>query len=78
LKGEQNLALTGIRSPDRLASSESLYRLSYPGPHTYIELGKGNIYRIRYRHTYIELGKGNIYRIRYRHTYIELGKGTHV
>ena len=28
----ENLALTGIRSPDRPARSESLYRLSYPGP----------------------------------------------
>jgi hypothetical protein len=27
-----NLAPTGIRSPDRPARSESLYRLSYPGP----------------------------------------------
>ena len=27
----ENLAPTGIRSPDRLARSESLYRLSYPG-----------------------------------------------
>ena len=26
------LAHTGIRSPDRPARSESLYRLSYPGP----------------------------------------------
>ena len=26
----QNLALTGIRSPDRPARSQSLYRLSYP------------------------------------------------
>jgi hypothetical protein len=26
------LLLTGIRSPDRPAHSESLYRLSYPGP----------------------------------------------
>jgi hypothetical protein len=30
--GEENLAPTGIRSPDRPARSESLYRLSYPGP----------------------------------------------
>ena len=30
--GAENLALTGIRSPDRPARSESLYRLSYPGP----------------------------------------------
>ena len=30
--GAKNLAPTGIRSPDRSARSESLYRLSYPGP----------------------------------------------
>ena len=31
--GAENLAPpTGIRSPDRPAPSESLYRLSYPGP----------------------------------------------
>ena len=30
--GAENLAPTGIRSPDRPARSESLYRLSYPGP----------------------------------------------
>ena len=29
--GAENLAPTGIRSPDRSARSESLYRLSYPG-----------------------------------------------
>jgi hypothetical protein len=28
----KNLAPTGIRSPDRPARSQSLYRLSYPGP----------------------------------------------
>jgi hypothetical protein len=28
----ENLALTGIRSPDRPAPSESLHRLRYPGP----------------------------------------------
>jgi hypothetical protein len=28
----ENLAPTGIRSPDRPTSSESLYRLSYRGP----------------------------------------------
>jgi hypothetical protein len=28
----KNLALTGIRSPDRPGCSQSLYRLSYPGP----------------------------------------------
>jgi hypothetical protein len=29
--GTENLDSTGIRSPDRSARSESLYRLSYPG-----------------------------------------------
>ena len=29
----ENLAPTGIRSPDCPARSESLYRLSYPGPY---------------------------------------------
>jgi len=28
----ENLAINGIRYPDRPARSESLYRLSYPGP----------------------------------------------
>jgi hypothetical protein len=31
-KGAENLAPTGIRSLDRRARSQSLYRLSYPGP----------------------------------------------
>jgi hypothetical protein len=30
--GAENLATTGIRSPDLPARSESLYRLNYPGP----------------------------------------------
>ena len=30
--GVEDLAPTSIRSPDRPARSESLYRLSYPGP----------------------------------------------
>jgi len=30
--GAENLVPTGIRSPDRPARSESLYRLSYPSP----------------------------------------------
>jgi hypothetical protein len=30
--GAENLASTGIRSPDRLDRSESLYRLNYPDP----------------------------------------------
>ena len=33
--GAENLAHTGIRFPDRPARSESLYRLSYPGPNPY-------------------------------------------
>jgi hypothetical protein len=33
LEGAENHAPTGIRSPDRQARSESLYRLSYPGQH---------------------------------------------
>jgi hypothetical protein len=33
--GAENLAPTGFRSPDRPVRSESLYRLSYPGPHLY-------------------------------------------
>ena len=32
LTGAENLAPTRIRSPDRPARSQSLYRLSYPGP----------------------------------------------
>jgi len=37
-KGVENLAPSGIQSPDRLARSESLYRLSYPGPIYTVEL----------------------------------------
>jgi hypothetical protein len=33
--GAENLATTGIRSPDRQARSQSLYRLRYPA-HIYI------------------------------------------
>lgn len=32
--GEENIAPSGIRFPDRRAYSEALYRLSYPGPHS--------------------------------------------
>ena len=32
LEGAENLSPTGIRSPDRPARTELLYRLSYPGP----------------------------------------------
>ena len=42
--GAEELAPTGIRSPDREARSESLYRLSYPGPprypNTYYQMNK--------------------------------------
>jgi len=36
--GVENLVSTGIRSPDRPASSESLYRLSYPGSQQVLSL----------------------------------------
>ena len=36
--GAENLAPTGIRSPDRPSRSESLYRLSYPGPQLDLEV----------------------------------------
>jgi hypothetical protein len=40
----ENLAHTGIRSPDRPALSESLYRLSYPGPFvTNTDLGESAV-----------------------------------
>jgi hypothetical protein len=44
--GLENLAPTGIRSPDRPARSQSLYRLSYPAPHSRYEglLITGNPY----------------------------------
>ena len=32
-KGGENLALTGIRYPERPARRQSLYRLGYRGPH---------------------------------------------
>jgi hypothetical protein len=35
--GVENLAPTGIRSPDRQVRSESLYRLSYRGPHVLLK-----------------------------------------
>jgi hypothetical protein len=38
LDGYGKSRLTGIRSPDRPARSESLYRLSYPGPAVTLEL----------------------------------------
>ena len=35
---EENLASTGILSPDRPARSESVYRLSYLGPSNFLQL----------------------------------------
>ena len=45
--GAENLAPTGIRSPDRPASSESLYQLSYSGPHSIILLRNKLTFRNR-------------------------------
>jgi hypothetical protein len=39
--GAENLAPTGFRSPARPVSSESLYRLSYPGP-LLVTIGRQN------------------------------------
>ena len=44
--GVENLATTGLRSPYRPARSESLHRLSYPGPHL-------NMYTYVYRYVYV-------------------------
>ena len=55
--GAENLAPAGIRSLGRPGRSESLYRLSYPGPYQYV-----NVYfylkdpqEIRYLQIYIQL-----------------------
>jgi hypothetical protein len=42
--GAGTLTLTGVRSPDRPARRESLYRLSYPGPQVLGEEGNGRTY----------------------------------
>ena len=44
LDGCENLALTGIRSPERPARSESLYGLSYPGR-------QANLFHDKFVHT---------------------------
>jgi len=44
--GAEELALAGIRSSDRPAPSNSLYRLSHPGP----PKNGGNIHQITLRH----------------------------
>jgi hypothetical protein len=49
LEGAENLSPTGIRSPDRPAHSQSLYRLSYPA-HTdsySIDMIKNDVYDVR-------------------------------
>ena len=43
--GAENLAPTVIRSPDRPARSESLYRLSYPGPSTLNKITEISMWR---------------------------------
>jgi hypothetical protein len=45
--GTENLATTGIRSPDRLPRSELLYRLSYSGPHSRFLVAYIHIYVIK-------------------------------
>jgi hypothetical protein len=42
--GEGNLTPTGIRSPDRPARSQSLYRLSHCGPHQ--DRGEGTVFSV--------------------------------
>jgi hypothetical protein len=42
----ENLAPTGIRSPDRPARSESLYRLRHPGLHSKVGYCRPNSYSI--------------------------------
>jgi len=54
--GAENFAPTGIRSLDRPARSESLYRLSYPSPH-YIYI---YIYMQTHTHTIIHTQGGPV------------------
>ena len=56
--GAENLAPTGIRSPDRRARSESLYRLSYPGPSVFKKIlhnfeGSCILYWISYQNWFV-------------------------
>jgi hypothetical protein len=48
--GAENLAPTRIRSPDRPARSESLYRLRYPGPY-FSNLARENVSGSHYSHS---------------------------
>jgi hypothetical protein len=48
----ENLVRTGIRSPDRPVRSKSLYRLSYPGPQSSMDIIY--IYIYRYVNTYLD------------------------
>jgi len=47
--GAENLAPTGIRSPDRSARSQSLYRLSYPAHFGKIQEKKKILAKFQYR-----------------------------
>jgi hypothetical protein len=51
------LVLEEIRSPDRPARSESLYRLRYPGPYTYIHSYIHTVQNLTARNTK-EFGNG--------------------
>ena len=60
-RGVENLASTGIRSPDRPARSKSLYRLRYPG--------QGCVYIHTYTHIHIYI---HTHTYRPIHIYINL------
>jgi len=69
--GAENLATTGIRSPDPPARSESLYRLSYPGPHyTLPTCGKLFLYIYIYIYIYHCVKCGNRYNKFGKHIYL--------
>jgi hypothetical protein len=65
----KNLAPTGIRSPDRPARSQSLYRLSYPGPHLVsILIGNCLVLRRNLEHSMeMYLNASEYYFVRYKH-----------
>jgi hypothetical protein len=51
---------TGIRSPDRPARSESLYRLSYPGPLDYAVLNLNNCAHVHINVYYFVISLPNV------------------
>jgi hypothetical protein len=53
--GVENLAPTGIRYPERSARSESLYRLSYPGPGV-VQVAKKIVASFEVRHIHLFVG----------------------